>query len=208
VNITHVVDPVHPESKLTQLGHKFFVRVTAKERKLYAAYQCECGSRVVVCCSQVKRGRTKSCGCIRSESSTTHGMYGTPIYSSWLNMRERCVNPKNKHFKDYGARGIHVCGRWMKSFAEFHADMSPRPEGLTLDRKGNDAGYNPENCRWVTPSQQARNTRRNVYLTVSGVTQTIIEWSEQSGTHQKRIGWRKKNGWSDYDSIYGRKKDK
>ena len=82
----------------------------------------------------------------------------TSIYHSWGDMLQRCENPKNKRYKNYGARGIEVCARW-HFFGNFYADMGDRPEGLTLERKNNDRNYEPGNCKWATLKEQANNRR-------------------------------------------------
>jgi hypothetical protein len=93
----------------------------------------------------------------------------TLLYAVWSNMKQRCNNPNSTHYKYYGGRGIKVCERWM-TFKNFYDDMSPRPEGLTLDRTNPDGNYEPDNCRWVTRSVQAYNKRmrnKNGYLGIS-----------------------------------------
>lgn len=81
-----------------------------------------------------------------------------PSYGSWRAMKSRCLKPENHNFKNYGARGITVCERWL-SFADFVADMGSRPLGTTLDRVNNDGNYEPGNVRWATPAQQMESRR-------------------------------------------------
>jgi hypothetical protein len=89
----------------------------------------------------------------------THGRTRDSMHRAWVNMRQRCLNPHDRRYKDYGGRGIKVCERWMK-FENFVADMGERPAGLTLERKNNDGDYEPGNCCWATPKQQANNRRK------------------------------------------------
>ena len=127
---------------------------------------CDCGKEHVVSARLLRDGSSTSCGCKRysliAKSSriqkTTHGRSRDRIYMVWNSMIQRCVNPRHRRYADYGGRGITVCDRWMK-FENFLADMGEKPDGLTLDRIDNGRGYEPENCRWATYSQQNKNRR-------------------------------------------------
>jgi hypothetical protein len=121
--------------------------------------RCDCGNETIVdWCA-----RTQSCGCVRREwsrrFSATHGRSRTPEYVVWTGIWQRCNNPKNQRWPDYGGRGIKVSERW-RSFESFLADMGERPEGMTLDREDNDGDYEKANCRWATPKQQSNNRRK------------------------------------------------
>jgi hypothetical protein len=86
----------------------------------------------------------------------------TPEYRAWLNMRQRCNNPNANNYKHWGGRGIRVCDRWNESFENFLADMGPRPTTVhSLDRIDVDGDYEPDNCRWALPKEQATNKRAN-----------------------------------------------
>ncbi len=117
-------------------------------------------------------------------------------------MRDRCENPKNRQYSDYGGRGIKVCDRWL-NFQNFLDDMGERPsKELTLDRENNDGNYCPENCRWATKIQQVRNKRDNLMITHNGTTRTLIEWSELTGVMRQTISYRLKHGWSVEEALY------
>ena len=99
-------------------------------------------------------------------------------YRAWHAMLQRCNNPGDARYVNYGGRGIGVCSRWML-FASFYADMGPRPSPKhSLDRIDNEGDYQPENCRWALPRQQCRNTRRNRWITWRGQTRCMSEWCE------------------------------
>ena len=125
----------------------------------------------------------------------THGMSGTKEYRNWHRMIRRCCDPRCEDFKVYGARGIRVCDRWM-SFENFVKDMGPRPFRATLDRIDNKGPYSPENCKWKTPAEQARNTSRNVWLEFNGQKKVLQDWANKFAISSNTIRGRLKSGWS------------
>lgn len=110
-------------------------------------------------------------------------------------MRQRCTNPNNVKYPIYGGRGITVCERWLNSYANFVADMSERPEGMTLDRKNNNGNYEPGNCRWANSSTQNQNKRNRHDLTVGSKTQSIAEWCRELGLNRNTVHSRLNYGW-------------
>ena len=120
---------------------------------------------------------------------------------AWHDMKTRCYNPKFNLFHRYGGRGIRVCAQWEESFDAFLYDMGECPSGHSLDRINNDGDYEPENCRWASPKEQARNTRRNKYLTLNGETLTVAEWAEKTGMSQFTLYERINNGFSDEECL-------
>lgn len=101
------------------------------------------------------------------------------LYNVWSNMLHRCEDPRWEKYRSYGGRGIRVCSEWHDHDAFFRwAEMSGYSDGLQLDRIDNDGPYSPENCRWVTAKQNARNRRDSKYLTLLGIRRTVAEWCE------------------------------
>lgn len=155
--------------------------------------QCDCGSPSFATRSDALRaGRTTSCGCVRGASNVTHGRSRDPIYRCWMQMIQRCHNPNDAWYRNYGARGIKVCERWRGSFEAFLASVGERPSPKhTLDRIDNSRGYEPDNVRWATRTEQMNNIRNNVLVEHNGECHSIAEWSRivgiPSSTLQARL---------------------
>jgi hypothetical protein len=151
--------------------------------------RCDCGGEVLVTGSALRSGDRGSCGCYtdlpRGELSRLNGAAGrtrSPERRTWADMIQRCTNPKRQKYALYGARGVTVCDRWRESFANFLADMGPKPSPVhTIDRVDNEKGYEPGNCRWATPKEQARNLRCNVLVPHLGQMRPLAEVAEAHG---------------------------
>jgi hypothetical protein len=114
----------------------------------------------------------------------------------------RCYNPSNPRYKDYGDRGITVCDRWKNSFETFFRDMGEKPSNKhSIDRIDVNGIYEPSNCRWVTATTQARNTRRNVKITIGDETKCVSEWAKQEGIDPITLGNRVSRGWRGADLL-------
>lgn len=163
---------------------------------------CDCGTIKSVRKSDLKSGRTNSCGCLLRETSskratlrnTKHGQFGTKIYNVWDSMMGRCYRPNASGYSNYGGRGIAVCDSW-HDFAKFYADMG-EPGNLTLDRIDVDKNYCKENCRWATYSEQANNKRNNLLIEFNGKTQPIRNWATELNISIRTLYSRHYAGWA------------
>lgn len=158
--------------------------------------RCECGTIKSVLTCHLVSGKSTNCGCSRPRGKDSnfykHGLRRHPITKILFGMIQRCENKANPNYPNYGGRGIKICDRWRHNVELFLADMGERPSSLhSIDRyPDKDGNYEPGNCRWATNTQQMRNTRRNVVLTINGVSKTLAEWVEITGVSYGTAKWR------------------
>lgn len=192
--------------KIKDLTNKRFGSLLVTElfevtkRGAFWHYKCDCGKEGVRASGNLREGKTKSCGCERTQklvkASTTHGGRNTPEYYIWRSIKNRCTNPKHKNFGRYGGRGIAICDSWLNDFSAFIADMGKRPtDKHTIDRIDNNLGYSKSNCAWRTHKEQANNKSSNRYLTYKGETLTCAQWADKLGITRSAINSRLKAGW-------------
>jgi len=159
--------------------------------------RCTCGNRCLVNGRDLRHGNTHSCGCLQQEtrSKGIHYKSDTSEFRIWAMMLSRCLNPKNRAYKRYGGRGITVCDRWKDSFENFFADMGDKPDKLTLDRKDNNLGYSPDNCKWATRKEQTNNHSNNRQWEFRNKTQTLSQWCDELNLPYLKIANRIGKGW-------------
>lgn len=153
-----------------------------KDNRVYWKCLCECGNTAVVVSSSITRGRTKSCGCLRSNwNHTTHNMRNSRPYRIMQGILTRCNNKNDHNYIKYGAKGITVCDKWL-TFEGFWEDMQKGySDELSIDRIDNSKGYFKENCRWATNKQQVRNRTNTDFIEYNGKTQCLKDWATEYG---------------------------
>lgn len=161
----------------------------------HRAYLCRCScdkhTERYVDEQNLKRGKSIGCGCLTAKSArerfSTHGGTKTRLYRLWCGIKSRCYNPRNKRYADYGGRGIEMCPEW-KDFSAFSEwsyangyDENLSWKECSIDRKDNNKGYSPDNCKWSNIYEQSNNKRSNVVIEHNGERKTAAEWSRACG---------------------------
>lgn len=122
-------------------------------------------------------------------------------YVSWTAMKSRCLNEDSEAYPKYGGRGITICDQWITSFDCFLADMGPRPDGYTLERKDNNGNYEPANCIWATRATQNRNKGNTRHIEFRGETKLLADWCREFGLNPQTASRRLECGWSVLDTF-------
>ena len=188
--------------------NRLTIKSLFKEKKgWYASCQCQCGTfvpRILV--RSLLTGNTKSCGCYNSDLTVQrnhkHGYKtrkagASRLYSIWSDMRRRCNNPTRRGAHNYALKNIHVCDEWndfevFQSWAYSHGYT----DEMTIERKDNTQGYNPDNCSWIPKSEQSKNRDSNHYITFHGKTQTLSDWAQEINISRTTLHARLRRGWS------------
>ena len=171
--------------------------------------RCDCGNVVESMLPQLVTGKTKSCGCLvadtMSRNMTTHGLSRHPLFRVWDAMKQRCTNPNDNNFKNYGGRGIGVCEAWLDDFETFYkwATSHGWEKGLVIDKIDNDKGYAPGNCRFVDRGLSGRNKRLLSKANISGY-RGIYKYGKKWGARIRSEGERYFLGYF-YDPIFAAK---
>jgi hypothetical protein len=189
--------------KLLVIGKDTSEQIGKRKRVKWVCL-CDCGRYTSVSTDNLKYGNTTSCGCLKLTCSVTHGLTGTPTYKVWDHIIQRCNNPNNKKYKDYGGRGITVCEEWL-DFNNFVKDMGIKPDGLEIDRVDNSRGYYKDNCRWTTHIENNRNRRNNRTILFNGKVKCISEWAKELGLNVDTIRRRLDRGKS-VEEAFSKKK--
>lgn len=174
--------------------------------------RCDCGVEKEVLLNALLSGVSKSCGCFQkevvSEANIKHGFYKERLYRVWAGMKDRCNNPNNSRYKNYGGRGIKVCKEWEEDYVAFRTFMLENgydenaPYGqCTIDRIDNDGDYCPENCRIIDNRQQQINKPSTRKYEYHGKMLTIDEALEGKNITRSGVIWRLKKGWTLQDAI-------
>jgi len=188
--------------------------------------KCVCGKEKNVLAFSLISGGAWNCGCktkeVRSKiwekksdefkslwkekcNNKKHGEHKTKEYRAWSDMKSRCVKESHKWFDSYGGRGIKVCEAWITSYENFLNDMGKAPsKNHQLDRKNNNGNYEPENCRWATPSQNQRNKSDSHFVETPDGIMNINDASDKYSLSIYCIKHRIKSGWDMLDVFLKR----
>lgn len=200
---------IHDLSGNTYGGLKVLSLAYVKNRRSYWLCLCDCGNQKIVRSDALISYKTVSCGCLKKKQDkinlTAHHKGGRTkerLYHIWMSMRQRCQNPNNQAYKDYGGRGISVAHEWndydmFKKWAFENGYSSD----LTIERKNVNGNYEPSNCCWIPYSLQARNTRKTIYFDFDKKEHSMVEWSEITGIKRGTLYARFRKGYTNKSDL-------
>lgn len=199
--------------RLIDLTNKRFARLKVLDRAENLNNQtrwnciCDCGKNVVVHSQALRKGLTKSCGCLSKDNTTSrntsHGLSKHRLYSIYKNMKQRCYNEKRPDYKRYGGKGVRICEEWLNDFQTFYdwAYSNGYKDNLSIDRIDVNGNYHPSNCRWANDETQARNRTNNSIATINGKRKTVTEWANKLNVHHGNVRSRINRGWSPEEAL-------
>lgn len=215
------------ERRLTIIRAEPYISKSGRKENGYLC-RCECGNTKLVRKHDYIKGKVKSCGCLISDFNKTkigndYWKYRKPrkkkektqkdkdrerLRRIWKNMKQRCYNPNFPDYCRYGARGIRICNEWINNFQAFYewALSHGYTSNLTIDRVNNNGNYEPNNCQWITSSDQNYNKRTNKYLIYNGISKAKTEWAEILGIKPQSLDYRIRKGLSDEEILLGTRK--
>lgn len=194
--------------KIKDLSGQRFERLTVTGgwerigKRTWWEVTCDCGTIKKVLADSLHSGNTRSCGCLFMDQAksraTKHGLIDHPVYYTWRAMRHRCNLETDPNYHSYGGRGIKVCDRWNGSFQEFWNDMGRQwRAGTSIERINNDGDYEPGNCKWATPLEQARNRRTARVINTPLGPMSVTDAAEAFGLKRNTITARLLYGFPD-----------
>ena len=176
-------------------------------RKSYWICKCDCGKIKSIRSDTLNR--IKSCGCVKKQQDIVnlginynHNMTHEEVFTTWNAMINRCLNPNNHAYKDYGGRGITVCDEWkdVKKFVDW-AKKSGYQKGLSIERIDVNGNYEPKNCKWIPRSEQALNTRKTVYILHNGEKIPLAKTARELGVSPS-LAWNRWEKGMSYEDIF------
>ena len=198
----HVDSPLLKDLTGKKFGRLEVTKRTENDKNGRAVFwcKCECGKKIKVSGKSLSAGITKSCGCLRrdttKERATTHGLGAHRIRRTWSGMKQRCENPNNNSYKNYGGRDIKVCEEWKCDFLNFYTWSvgNGYKENLTIERIDVNGNYCPDNCKWITSKEQSMNKTNSVYIEHKGETKHLVEWAVYFGVSHSTIQYHLEKG--------------
>lgn len=198
-------DKIKLNQRFGQLVYTGNSKIIAHRR--YGEFSCDCGKMKYIRIDGVLGGNIHSCGCLFNKRKNSVGLSSEEyerLYNVWRNMKKRCYNENSDRYYTYGARGIVICEEWYNNFRAFAAWAVEHGwnKTLSIERKDVNGPYSPDNCVFITMSEQMRNKTSNVVIEVNGERHCLIEWCEIYGVPYKRIHRRYQLGITEPERLF------